>query len=156
MPAGLVWKMARPTKYKPAYAKQVYKLALLGLTEAEMADVLDVSKATLTTWKQVHPEFLASITRGRAPADAEVAAKLFERACGYSHPETVISSYQGEITKTRVMRHYPPDTQAATRWLYNRQPARWRPQPDETQAPDAPTPVKVVVNVSDASIPEPG
>jgi hypothetical protein len=45
---------------------------------------------------------------------------------GYSHPEVHVSNYQGEITLTPLTKHYPPDTQAASLWLRNRQPQKWR------------------------------
>ncbi|MGA0608845.1 terminase [Caldimonas sp. KR1-144] len=144
-------KVGRPTKFKPDFLRQVYELALLGLTDEEMAPVIGVSVATFNTYKRQHPEFLESLTRGKVIADGQVAASLHHRARGYSHEEIVITSYQGEITKTRVTRHYPPDTQAAGIWLWNRQPTRWRRQPDSTDGnDDAPPPVKVVVEVKSA------
>jgi len=60
----------------------------------------------------------------------------------------VITSYQGRITKTRVIRQYPPDTQAAAIWLYNRQPQLWRRIPND-QGGDEPAPVRVVIDVKD-------
>lgn len=147
--------IGRPTKYKPEFAKQAFKMALLGLTDEEMAGVLGVSKSTFNLWKREHPVFSDSITRGKVPADADVAASLYERACGYSHRETIVGWYEGEAKTKVVTKQYPPDTQAATRWLYNRQPTRWKGQPDETQTPDVPLPVKVVIEVKDASRPEP-
>jgi hypothetical protein len=143
----------RPPKYDKRNAKQAYELALLGLTDDEMAPVFGVTVRTIARWKKDHPDFCHAVTRGKIPADAEVAAKLRERAIGYSHQETVITSYQGEITQTVVTRHYPPETAAASMWLHNRQPTRWRRDPDPTDAPDAPTPVKVVVEVKDARRP---
>ncbi|QOR55270.1 MAG: hypothetical protein SHS37scaffold220_39 [Phage 67_12] len=145
----------QPTKYSKTFAKQVFKLALLGLTDAEMAGVFDVAERTLNRWKKEHADFWQSLTRGRAVADADVAASLYERALGYSHAEVVITSYQGEITKTNVRKHYPPDTAAASLWLRNRQPARWRATPDPIDGNDVPTPVKVTVSVIDARRTEP-
>lgn len=142
--------MARPTKFKPEYVKQVYKLALLGLTDVEMANVLDITEKTFNLWKKSHPEFLQSLKKGKSPADAEVAASLFERAKGYSHPDTHISSYEGEITRTRITKHYPPDTAAAFIWLKNRQPERWRNEPEPGSGDVPVAPVKVVIEVSDA------
>ena len=138
----------RPTDYKKSYVKRAEKLALLGLTEEQMAAAFDVTRPTLRAWKKAHPEFLSAITRAKDEADADVAVALRQRAIGYSHPETVINSYQGTIIKTRVVRQYPPDTQAAAIWLYNRQPALWRRIPSD-QGGDEPTPVKVVVEVKD-------
>jgi len=141
----------RPSVYQPkVHPEQARKLALLGCTDPEIANVLGVSLATIKNWKTAHPEFLAAVTRGKTAADADVAASLYERAMGYKHPEIVISAWQGTIIKTKVTRHYPPDTQAAFRWLTNRQPSRWRNQPDPAGGDDAPPPVKVVVEVQDA------
>lgn len=116
----------RPTLYQAAYAEQARRLALLGQTDAEMAAFFGVSERTFHGWKKSHPDFLQSIKEGKADADAKVAEGLYSRAVGYSHPDVHISNYQGEITVTNIVKHYPPDTAAAFIWLKNRQPDKWR------------------------------
>lgn len=123
-------KVGRPTDYKPEYVEQVFKLCLLRATDKEVADLFGVCEATVNTWKTEHPEFLDSMSAGREKADAEIANSLYWRAKGYSHPDTHVSNYQGEVTLTPLMKHYPPDTAAASLWLRNRQPARWRDKID--------------------------
>jgi hypothetical protein len=118
--------VGRPTDYKPEYVDMVYKLCLLGATDAQMADLIGVSETTFHNWKLKHPEFLESITRGKVVADAEIAESLFHRAKGYSHEAVKIFNNQGEIIEAPYREHYPPDTQAASLWLRNRQPALWR------------------------------
>lgn len=113
-------KNGRPTKYKPEYCKQVYKLCLLNATDAQIGDVFEVNEATINRWKKSYPEFCESLKKGKIQADAEVAKSLFHRACGYSHPDVHISNYQGDITVTNITKHYPPDTAAAFIWLKNR------------------------------------
>ena len=121
----------RPTEYTPKCAEQVYKLCLLGLVDKEIADVFCVSEQTLNSWKNKHPEFLESLTRGKVSADAKVAQSLYHRALGYEHKETITATFQGKITDTmEVIKHYPPDTPAATLWLKNRQPKLWRDKQD--------------------------
>ena len=142
-------KGGRPTKFDKRFVDQAFNLALLGLTEPEIAKVLGVTRQTLNNWRRTQPGFFDAIVRGKEPADAKVARSLFERANGYSHPEIVITSFQGEITKTRVTKHYPPDTNAASLWLRNRQPARWRAQPDPADGTDVPLPISVTVKVED-------
>lgn len=145
MPAG------RPTKYREEYVTQGYKLALLGATDAEMAGVWGVDETTINEWKKVHPDFSQSINDGKLAADAEIAGSLYRRAKGYSHPDVHISSYEGEITITDIVKHYPPDTQAASLWLRNRQSSKWRDKQELEHAgpggapliPDAPDPHKV-------------
>ncbi len=110
----------QPTKYKPEYAEQVYKLCLLKAIDKDLAKFFDVCEDTINNWKKDYLDFFESIKRGKLIADATVAEKLFERACGYSHPDVHISNYQGDITITDIIKHYPPDTAAAFIWLKNR------------------------------------
>lgn len=117
----------RPTDYRPEYIELVYKLCLLGATDKEMADIIGVTESTFNLWKGKHKEFSESLTRGKVVADAEIAKSLYHRAKGYEHKETITATYQGQITDTMdVIKHYPPDTPAATLWLKNRQPDKWR------------------------------
>ena len=129
-------KRGRPSAFKQEFVEQARKLALLGLTDDEMADVFGVAVRTFQDWKKRHPDFLHSIKKGKVIADAEVGASLYERACGYSHPDAHISSYEGEITVTPITKHYPPDTAAAFIWLKNRQPKKWRDRRDAADSDD--------------------
>jgi len=117
----------RPTKWRPEYDEQVYKLCLLGATNKEIADFFKVEVSTIHYWLTHEPSFSSSVTRGREVADSNVAKSLYQRAIGYTHKEMITASYQGQITDTKeVIKHYPPDTPAATLWLKNRQPQKWR------------------------------
>jgi len=116
----------QPTKYKVEYNEQVEKLCKLGATDKEIGDFFDVCEATINNWKKVSPEFLESIKRGKLIADMNVADSLYKRATGYEHDEVHISSYQGEITKTDIVKHYAPDTAAIMAWLNNRRPDQFR------------------------------
>lgn len=119
-------KKGRPTKYTKAMDDKAFKLALLGCTDKELADILDISEATLNNWKRDHSSFLESIQRGKEPADAEIAASLFHRGKGYSHPDTHVCVLDGKITLTPIVKHYAPDTAAAFIWLKNRRSGKWR------------------------------
>lgn len=112
----------RPTKYKPEYNEQVIKLCYLGATDQQIADFFNVSKATINTWKKEYPQFLDSLKEGKENADAVIAQSLFHRAKGFSHPDTHISNYQGDITKTEITKQYAPDVTACIFWLKNRSP----------------------------------
>ena len=114
-----------PTKWKSVYYKQAYQLALLGHTDKEIAKVWGIAVSTLNKWKLEKPRLSESLTRGRDIADAEVAAKLHERAIGYSHPDTHFSTHEGEVIQTETVKHYPPSEGAAKIWLSNRQRGKW-------------------------------
>ena len=116
----------RPTAYKPEYDEQAYKLCLLGATDAKMADFFNVTEQTVNNWKNDFPSFFESLKNGKANADAAVAASLYGRALGSSHPEErIVTSSQGSET-VEVTKYHPPDTTACIFWLKNRAPEQWR------------------------------
>lgn len=123
--------IGRPTKYKKEYDHLVYKLALLGLTDVEMADILDISHQTFYDWQAAHPSFLESVKKGKDPADANVALSLYKRANGFITKEVtkeVVNTEESnglEVVK-EVIKEVPPDTAACCYWLNNRRPDRWR------------------------------
>jgi len=118
--------IGRPTKFKPEMVEQAKKLCLLGATDEKMADFFQVSVQTLYTWKETYPDFLEAITQGKVIADAEIASALWNRAKGYTHKAVKIMVVDKEVRHEEYAEHYPPDTQAASLWLRNRQPALWR------------------------------
>lgn len=122
----------RPTKYKPGYNNQAYKLCLLGATDKELADFFEVNEDTINEWKKTYPKFSVSLKRGKMQADSVVAEKLFKRATGYSHPDSDIKVIDGRIVITDLTKHYPPDSTAAIFWLKNRNKESWRDRTDIT------------------------
>jgi hypothetical protein len=116
----------RPTKYKPEITVQAHILAEHGFTDKEIAEVFAVTEQTLNNWKRKYPQFFESLKAGKEIADQKVVQSLYERALGYSHPEVHITSFQGSVTKTDIIKHYPPDPTSAIFWLKNRQPDKWR------------------------------
>ncbi len=116
----------RPTLYLEEFAAQAKNYCLLGADDARLAEFFDVTERTINRWKKAHPAFAEALRLGKTEADAQVAQSLFQRATGCSHPDVHVSNYQGEITLTPITKHYPPDVQAATFWLKNRQPHHWK------------------------------
>ena len=117
----------RKSEYREEYAEQALKLCLLGATDKEIAEFFSVSEQTLNSWKKKFPQFLESLKKGKAVADANVASRLYSRAIGYDAKATKFATNEGRITdKVEYTEHYPPDTTAAIFWLKNRQPAKWR------------------------------
>jgi hypothetical protein len=116
----------RPSKYSDEFPAQARRLALLGLTDEEVASFFEVDVRTVYRWDDEHPEFCQARARGKTHADSRVAEKLYHRALGYRHADVHVSAYQGEVTLTPIDKHYPPDTQAATLWLSNRQGGKWK------------------------------
>lgn len=120
-------KPGRPTKYQPQYVEQVYKLCLLGATDAQLSDFFDINKDTLSEWKKSKREFSVSLKEGKLMADSVMAESLYHRAKGYSHSEDKIFLGKDNVPViVPTIKHYAPDTTALIFWLKNRQPVLWR------------------------------
>jgi len=118
--------MGRPSKFKEEYIKLAYNYALLGATDNDLVDFFDVTEKTINNWKKDYPEFLQSLKKGKAQADALVSKSLFQRARGYKHKEDKIFNDNGSPLIVPTIKHYPPDVTACIFWLKNRQPSKWR------------------------------
>ena len=115
--------------------KEVYKLCLLGATNAEIADFFDITESELEGWKEDSHKFRKAIKLGKMSADAKVSASLYKRACGYTYTEEKAFSYMGDVEITSVKRHMPADVNAAKFWLKNRQRDKWKEAPETQQVP---------------------
>lgn len=117
----------RPSSFCEEFIKQGYKLALLGLTLEQMADVFDVHVDTVKHWKSTIPEFSAAIKKGGTMADAEVAAAVRSNARGFTHKaEKIFCTKNGRVIRVPIMQRYRADPIAGIFWLKNRQPELWR------------------------------
>jgi hypothetical protein len=54
-------------------------------------------------------------------------------------------AYEGEVTLTPLVKHYPPDTHAASLWLRNRQSKRWRDRIEHTGADGGPISLETIL-----------
>lgn len=118
--------VGRPTKYKEEYNEQAYNYCLLGAIDEQLAIFFDISVTTLNTWKELHPDFLASIKKGKEIADLEVTQSLKKRASGMRLKKQVVKD--GGVIE--IEDEIPPDTTAMIFWLKNRQPKIWRDKQD--------------------------
>ena len=124
-------KGGAPSKWKDEFVEQAGKLSLLGLTDEQMASYFSVAVSTFDKWKASKPEFLQALKSGKEIADGNVAASLYHRACGYSHPEDKVFLHEGEPVIVPTIKHYPPDTGACMAWLKNRQRDLFRDRPEQ-------------------------
>jgi hypothetical protein len=104
---------------------EVYRLALLGLTNEQLAQFYDVEPQTIYNWQKKDAQFFEALKRGKLEADGKVAASMYKRATGYNYEEDHISVYQGEPVIVPTTKHIPPDVGAAKMWLKNRHPELW-------------------------------
>lgn len=116
-----------------------------GLTEAEIAQKMGVSRSTLNNWKNKHLDILDTIKKGKEVADREVEESLFNKAKGFTVEiqkafklkKITYDKKTGKKTKEEEVVEYateevyvPPDTGAIIFWLKNRKPDVWKDRPD--------------------------
>ena len=119
----------QPTRYKPEYVEQVYKLTVKGLTDKDLADLFKVREQTVNNWKNKYPEFFESLKRGKDEFDSNVIEKsLARRASGYQYTETTkaINKEGKMVIIKEVVKEIAPDPTSIIFWLKNRRPDRWR------------------------------
>ncbi|PWE57144.1 terminase [Metarhizobium album] len=122
------------------------KLALLGLTDAEMAEFFGVTERTFNNWKDEFPAFFQSLNEGKTIADANVADSLYRRAVGeVVFVEKRVKGKDGEYEIIRLSQQIPADPGAAKLWLTNRRPQQWREKQeiDHKSSDGSMTPVRV-------------
>lgn len=120
--------VGRPTDFNELFIEQARIIgANLGSTNVQLAAIFGVDERTIYRWQNAVPEFSQAIKDGRNDFDNNrVEASLCHRAIGYSHPDTHISNYKGQITVTPITKYYPPDTAACFIWLKNRDSGNWK------------------------------
>jgi transcriptional regulator with XRE-family HTH domain len=104
---------------------KAFRLALLGLTDEQMAVALDISLATYYNWKNekhanFKPDLLEALNEAKNHADARVYRAMYQRAIGFSVPEEKIFLNDGQIIRVDTVKNYPPDPAAQKAWLANR------------------------------------
>lgn len=128
--------MGRPSQKDTLDLKQLERLVSLGLTDEQIGFVFGVTDRTIRDWKK-NKGISSALKKGKEVADQMVERSLFERACGYSHPEDKIMQYEGTPVVVPTIKHYAPDTLAAIFWLKNRKPKEWRDKQEiEHSMPD--------------------
>lgn len=127
----------RDSLYDASMNEQARKLALLGLTDKEIAEFFGVSDRTLNNWKSQYPAFFQSLNAGKVQADAEVADSLYRRAVGeVVFMEKRVKNDEGGYEIIRLSQQVPADPGAAKLWLTNRQGRLWREKSHVEQSGD--------------------
>jgi hypothetical protein len=143
-------RKGRPSGYKPEYAVQAEKLCALGATDLEVADFFGIAVATVSNWKNEHPDFLEALKSGKDKSDERVERSLYHRAIGYTFDAVKIFNGKSGVVQVPYREHVPPDTTACIFWLKNRRKAEWRDRHEHTGADGGP--INLIVQQSDADL----
>lgn len=112
-------------KKSPEMFLKIYALARKGFTDAEAAEILDVTPQSITNWKS-DPKFFEAIKDAKKEADLLVEQSLYEKATGFYYTEDKAFMNDGQVTIVQVRKYHPQDTASMIFWLTNRQPEIYR------------------------------
>lgn len=107
----------RPTHWTDKKIHSAYLLALLGASEQQMADVMEVPLSTIHYWKKNHIAFSQALNDGRLGATTKVVEAFYKICVGYDYEEEEIRTVKGEPVVMKVTRHRPADPWACARFL---------------------------------------
>lgn len=123
----------RPTKYSKDLYPKIKKLIKLGATDKEVAELIDVAESTFNLWKVEYIEFSEFLKECKEITDSDMEQSLRKRAMGCTTVERkTIRRFSNEkdsmelYEESETVKEHAPDTKAIERWLFNRDPERWK------------------------------
>ena len=113
-------------RYSPRFCPRATDACLLGATNDDLARVFGVSLSSIERWLVEFPRFKRAVSEGREMADERVARSLYKRATGMRVKKQKAFNVNGGLQTIEVKEELPPDVNAASLWLSNRQRGKWR------------------------------
>lgn len=115
-----------PKKHTRLNYKLIERLASVGLTDKEIATVLNIKYNTFQGYKAHDEKLQQALETGQQDPNRKVENALYKRALGYDYLETTKElTKKGTVVTKLVKKHLPADVKAAEIWLRNRMPERW-------------------------------
>ncbi len=106
-----------------------------GMARCEIAAKIGISAATFRRWEKENVGIFEAVKMGREITDISVENAILKKALGFETEEvkTVIKA-NGDEEVTTVRKSVPPDVSAASVWLKNRRPDKWKDKPQESNS----------------------
>lgn len=103
-----------------------------GLSVSKIAEKIGISAKKLERLAEKNVSLMEALRYGREQTDAMVEEALLKKALGFfvSEEKRVVKA-NGQEEVTTVSKEVPPDVTAASAWLKNRCPNKWRDKPSE-------------------------
>lgn len=114
-----------PDRYRDDYPHVVFGMALMGATNAQIAEKIGVSVELFNSWLFTHPELKDKLDLGREDIVAMAAESLAMRAIGFTYKAEKLWNHNGQVIRAEYEEYVPPDVSAATFILTNRRPDVW-------------------------------
>lgn len=118
--------------------------ASMGLSNAQIAFNLGISKDTFYRYKSQYSDLSDCLKRGKSIADFKVENALYKKATGYVIKETVAAKVKDiyyddngnkcqheRLDTVEIEKEVQPDIQAIKFWLMNRMKGKWSDNPSK-------------------------
>jgi hypothetical protein len=142
----------RPSDYTKKSPTIAFHFALLGLSDARIAEAMGIDITTFDAWKNKKPEFSQALIEGRENVDGLVINAVFKRATGFKYDAVKIFHNKDDGTVYAPYEEYvPPDINAAKYFLGIRR-GKLRKDgwlDDSGSGSPSGAPVQVSINISD-------
>lgn len=103
-----------------------------GSSVSEIAEKIGISPKKLEGMAKTEKALSEALKYGREQTDAMVEEALLKKALGfYVSEEKRVVKANGQEEVTTVSKEVPPDVTAASAWLKNRCPDKWRDKPQD-------------------------
>jgi len=123
--------------YRETFIEQARVACLeFGATDVQLGKLFGVTAKSVREWKKSKPGFAEAVQEGKDRFDSlNVEKALLNRALGYDYYEVTeeasreadaVTGQAKMIVTKRVKKHVYPDVGAASIWLFNRHPDRWK------------------------------
>lgn len=102
-----------------------------GYSYQDIADRFGISLSGLEQWRSKYPQIQEAIDEGRELTDYKVENALLKSALGYKTKEVKTTTIMrfGKVVETQkevLEKEQPPNVQAITLWLTNRNKDKWK------------------------------
>ena len=121
----------RPSKYTPQFAEIAKRLAIKGLIDKEIYEIIGISEPIGIAWKKKYQDFDKSLKEGKEIVDHKVVSALYQNALGgeYEAEKAVVVSdgqlLGSHVEVVKVKERIPPNVTAQIYWTKNRLPKEW-------------------------------
>lgn len=114
------------TQWNEDRPRQAYEMALCGLTNVQMAEIMGVSPDTVKYWIHTNKSgFADMVMKGKEVADMKVAENFYQNCLDRYVDEEEAHLYKGQVIKVKVKKFIQGDKWAQLKWLALRQRGVW-------------------------------
>ena len=106
------------------YLPEITKMIRNGVSYADIAKQLNISRSSINNWSKKYPEFAAAIDEGHQMLLDDIEGSLY-KSCGIQTLTEAWYDENGELTK-KFVKQVPANQRSIEYTLNNRRPDKWK------------------------------